>query len=276
MKKKYVQVALCQRASLPNKQDNLAATLAMAEQAVQQHPDVDLIVFPECNDLFPLSRKDSAAAAEPIPGPFTEAISAFASKHRVNIIPGSLLETQPDGRVKNTVPFIDRNGDLLASYAKTHLMDAMSFKESAHVAAGDSVCVFDSDIGRIGILVCYDCRFPELARTMVLDGAEILICPACFPVGSPLPPRTDHWDLLIDAMALQNQTWVCACNQFGEVGRGEHPFGRSRVTDPWGTTVAVAGGREQILFATLDMEYQQQVRERLAVFDNRRPDLYRL
>lgn len=275
MRKQFVRIALCQRGNLPTKAENLAASLAMAERAVQGCADLDLLVFPECNDIFAASWPQAAANAEPVPGPFTEAFADFARRHQVNVIPGSVLESQADGRVKNTVPFLNRSGELAARYEKIHLMDAMQFKESAHVAAGNEICVFDADFGRVGILVCYDLRFPELARSMALAGAEILICPACFPVGTPLPPRTDHWDVLVDAMALQNLTWVCACNQFGAVA-GAQPFGRSRVTDPWGTAVAVAGGREEILYATLDLGYLDEVRQRLATWQNRRPDLYRL
>ena len=96
---------------------------------------------------------------------------------------------------------------------------------------------------------------------------------ACFPLGAPLPVRTEHWDLLIDSMALLNQTWVCAANQLGAVV-SQHPFGRSRITDPWGTAVAVAGGRSGVIYGVLDLEYQRECREQVGGLRNRRPELY--
>jgi Na+-translocating ferredoxin:NAD+ oxidoreductase RnfC subunit len=167
-------------------------------------------------------------------------MSRLARELRVNLVPGSITERTESGKVRNTTVWIDREGEILGRYSKMHLFDALNYRESDHVQAGDEICLLDTDIGRVGIQICYDCRFPELARTQVLKGADLLCVMACFPLGAPLPVRTEHWDLLIDSMALLNQTWVCAANQFGTVA-GQHPFGRSRITDPWGTAVAVAG-----------------------------------
>ena len=135
--------------------------------------------------------------------------------------------------------------------------------------------VFDTDIGRVGILVCYDLRFPELARGMVQDGADILFVPAFFPAGNPLPPRTDHWDTLVNSTALLNLTYVVAVNQYGKMST-ELPFGRSCVVDPWGTVVAQCPNRVSIAYAELDTEYQKQVREKIGSWNNRRPDIYTL
>ncbi|MDA8229611.1 MAG: hypothetical protein M0T74_18310 [Desulfitobacterium hafniense] len=152
-------------------------------------------------------------------------------------------------------------------------MDAMSYKESKYIQPGNSIAVFDTDFGRIGMMVCYDLRFPELARTMALQGADIIFVPAAFPAGSPLPPRTDHWDILTQSTALYNTVYLIAANQFGNVGR-ENPFGRSCIIDPWGTRIVQASGREEIIYGTLDLDYQRSVRESLAVWQNRRPEIY--
>ena len=154
-------------------------------------------------------------------------------------------------------------------------MRAMSYDEGEHVEAGSSPAVFDTDIGRVGMMVCYDLRFPELARGMVQDGADIIFVPAFWPAGAPLPPRTDHWDTLVNCTALLNQTYVVAVNQYGRMST-EIPFGRSCTVDPWGTVIAQCANRVCISYAELDMDYQQQVRERLATWPNRRPDCYTL
>ena len=200
-------------------------------------------------------------------------MSRLARELRVNLVPGSITERTESGKVRNTTVWIDREGEILGRYSKMHLFDALNYRESDHVQAGDEICLLDTDIGRVGIQICYDCRFPELARTQVLKGADLLCVMACFPLGAPLPVRTEHWDLLIDSMALLNQTWVCAANQFGTVA-GQHPFGRSRITDPWGTAVAVAGGRPGVIYGVLDLKYQRECREQVGGLHNRRPELY--
>ncbi|QNL45292.1 hypothetical protein H8790_04550 [Oscillibacter hominis] len=272
--KKLIKVAICQRgATGATPQENLEKSLEMVERAAEGMPGLDLILLPECNNFLAHSREEFQRIAEPIPGPYTDAMAELAKKLHVNLLPGSITEQAEGGKVRNTAAFIDRQGNLLGKYAKIHLFDALGYKESDNMEAGSETCVLDTDFGRVGIQLCYDCRFPELARTLVLDGADILCIMAMFPGGNPLPPRTDHWDTLIDAMALQNQTWVCAANQYGLVG-GEHPFGRSRVVDPWGTPVAVAGNHEDIIYATLDMEYQNACKESMGGLNNRRPDVY--
>ena len=154
-------------------------------------------------------------------------------------------------------------------------MVALGADESLRVEPGDHIEVFDTDIGRVGLMVCYDLRFPEQARSMVLDGADILLVPSEFPSGDVLPPRTDHWDCLVQSTALLNLTYTIAVNQYGHVF-DSRPFGRSMVVDPWGTVIAQCSNKEDIAYAELDMEYQKKVRDSVATWANRRPDLYKL
>lgn len=220
------------------------------------------------------SRDSASELGESIPGPFTEALALHARRREVNVLAGTFAESAADGRVHNTSLFFDRRGEIAGTYRKTHLMDAMRYRESALIAPGDSLSVLDTDVGRVGVMVCYDLRFPEVAQLMVQAGAEIVLVPSAFPAGSPLPPRTDHWDTLTASAALLNQVYVVAVNQYG-ANRAEHFFGRSCVLDPWGTRVAQAGGREEVVHARLDLDYAREVRESLAVQANRRPELYR-
>ena len=124
-------------------------------------------------------------------------------------------------------------------------------------------------------MVCYDLRFPELARTLALRGAEAIAIPSAFPSGQPLPPRTDHWDLLTASTALYNLCYVVAANQFGRLGN-DHPFGRSAIIDPWGIAVAKAQGREDLVVGEIDLEYVKELRRELPTLALRRPDLYEL
>lgn len=266
-----VKVAICQMVGGPSVEDNTAKMAEMVERAVAGRQDLDLIIFPEyCYGCPP------TVAPVPKDGPHTQTIAALAKKYNVNILGGSFARKADNGKAYNTALFYNRQGEVIGEYNKTHLMVALGYDESLDVEPGNELCVFDTDFGRVGMMVCYDLRFPEVARSMVLQGAEIILCPAEFPAGKVLPPRTDHWDVLVRATALQNLTWTVACNNFGTTPAGENPFGRSMCVDPWGTVVAQCGGHEDVVYAEIDLEYQKSVRAGVASWENRRPELYTL
>ena len=124
-------------------------------------------------------------------------------------------------------------------------------------------------------MICYDMRFPELARSLVLAGADLICMCSCWPIGRVLPSRDIHWDTLTKATALYNLTYFAACNVYGEV-RGSFPFGYSRVVDPWGSVIACCSSGTQIVYADLDFEYQSWARNEAATWNNRRPECYKL
>ena len=276
MVKRFVKVALCQRGVTGSKEQNIAETVSMIEEAAEHCPGLDLIIFPEYNYYESLSLEEARANSETMDGRYITEMKKQARRFGVNLIPGSFAETCGE-KVKNTCALIDRSGEVAGSYSKVHLMDAIGIRESDAAVPGDKLGVFDTDFGRIGLMVCFDLRFPEQPRSMVLQGADIIFCAASFPTGSPLPPRTDHWDLLVQSTALLNLTWTCAVNQFGSIcGGTENPFGRSMVVDPWGIVTASALGRRDIVYATLDMQHQKEVRGRVATWNCRTPDIYTL
>ena len=276
MVKRFVKVALCQRGVTGSKEQNIAETVSMIEEAAEHCPGLDLIIFPEYNYYEALSLEEARANSETMDGRYITEMKKQARRFGVNLIPGSFAETCGE-KVKNTCALIDRSGEVAGSYSKVHLMDAIGIRDSDAAVPGDKLGVFDTDFGRIGLMVCFDLRFPEQPRSMVLQGADIIFCAASFPTGSPLPPRTDHWDLLVQSTALLNLTWTCAVNQFGSIcGGTENPFGRSMVVDPWGIVTASALGRRDIVYATLDMQHQKEIRGRVATWNCRRPDIYTL
>lgn len=276
MVKRFVKVALCQRGVTGSKEQNIAETVSMIEEAAEHCPGLDLIIFPEYNYYEALSLEEARANSETMDGRYITEMKKQARRFGVNLIPGSFAETCGE-KVKNTCALIDRSGEVAGSYSKVHLMDAIGIRESDAAVPGDKLGIFDTDFGRIGLMVCFDLRFPEQPRSMVLQGADIIFCAASFPTGSPLPPRTDHWDLLVQSTALLNLTWTCAVNQFGSIcGGTENPFGRSMVVDPWGIVTASALGRRDIVYATLDMQHQKEIRGRVATWNCRRPDIYTL
>lgn len=234
-------------------------------------------MFPEYAYYSPLDKDESIAVAIDLeqPHPFIDGMKDLARQYHVNLIPGSFVEKADDTKVCNAVITINREGKIVGKYRKIHLFDAASYKESAYVEPGNSLCLVDTDFGKIGVMVCYDLRFPELARSMCLQGAEMIICPSEFPCGQPLPSRVDDWDLLVRSTALTNVTYLVAANQFGKV-HNDTPFGRSCLVDPRGVIISAAQGRNCVIFGSIDLEYQQQTQENLAVWSNRKPDLYTL
>jgi len=238
---------------------------------------VDLIVLPEVwtglgyTDAYPYQ-----AMAEPIPGPTTDKLAELARRHGAMIV-GSMYEAAPDGRYFNAAPFIDRDGSILGRYRKTQLFDAENrtdippgMIESKKVAAGDELPVFDTDAGKIGVFVCSDLRFPEIARVEALKGAQILVCCSAF-----LSPRFDHWEFFLRARACENQVFVVASGQFGqEPASGIGFVGRSCVVDPWGVIVAMAPDRECVTVTTIDLALIEEVRYKYPLMLQRRPELY--
>lgn len=249
--------------------------LRMIEEAGAR--GADLIVLPEVwtclgyTDAYPFQD-----AAEPIPGPTTEKLAALARRYRAMIV-GSMYERAADGRYFNTAPFIARDGAILGCYRKTHLFDAQNrtdippgMMESKKVAAGDDLPVFDTDAGKIGVFVCSDLRFPEIARVEALKGARILVCCSAF-----LSPRFDHWEFFLRARACENQVFVVASGQYGhEPASGIGFVGRSCVVDPWGVIVATAPDRECVTVTTIDLDQIEEVKYRYPLMRQRRPSLY--
>lgn len=271
-----MRIALCQRATYTgNKVKNIKETKDMIKQAMNQCNDVDLILFPENNYGEPKQGENLAEYAETPDGEYVTLMKELAKEYRVNLIPGSFSEKAENGLCYNTLPFLDRAGNLLGSYRKVHLFDSLGGRESDLVKPGEEIKLIDTEFGKVGLMICYDMRFPEMARSLAVNGADLICSVACWPVGKVLPSRVEHWDTLTKATALYNLTYLAACNVYGEV-KGSFPFGYSRVIDPWGTVTASCSMGTQIVYADIDFEYQKWVREEIGTFENRRTDVYQL
>lgn len=273
-----VQVALCQMGSVGTPEENMAEMERLFLQAVENsRSELDLIVFPEYCYYTPVDKDDARRIAIDVshPHPFIDRMKELAREYHVNLIPGSFAAVAKDGKVSNHSIMLNREGEEIGFYDKIHLFDAAGYKESSYVEAGSRLCLVDFDFGKVGFEVCYDLRFPEQARTMVLQGADIIVVSSEFPAGQPLPPRTNDWDLLVRSCALTNLTYVAVCNQFGAV-HDDHPFGMSMVVDPRGIAVSSAQGRNCVVYGEIDLEYARTTKKNLAVWENRRPDVYEL
>ena len=244
---------------------NFGKMMAKLDEAATAQPKPDFIVLPEMwNTGYALDRIQSIADEN---GERTKAaISDWCRKHGIAVHAGSIAERNASG-VTNTTYIFDAQGEEIGQYSKIHLFQLMN--EHLHLEAGEQPGRFELGGVAAGTMICYDIRFPELARKLALDGAKILFVPAEWP-----HPRLHHWRTLLQARAIENQMYVVSCNTVGEIG-GASFFGHSMVIDPWGEVIAEAEEKEMIMYADIDLGLVDEVRGRIPVFADRRPTLYR-
>jgi predicted amidohydrolase len=180
------------------------------------------------------------------------------------VIVGSMPEPHGD-KVFNTVHVAD-NGVLAGTYRKLHLFSLLG--EDKAFDSGDQWLLAHTSIGRIGVIICYDLRFPELSRRLALEGASVICVPAQWP-----KPRQEHWRTLLRARAIENQLYVVACNACGLIGKLDF-FGMSMIIDPKGEVLAEADESEREIYAGLDMQAMADWRAQIPCFNDRRPELY--
>jgi omega-amidase len=240
---------------------------AAMEQAMSAAVKPDVIMLPEMwNTGYDLDRIQEIA--DPEAAHARSWLSAFAARHGVHIVGGSVAEIGRDGQVRNTMLVFDREGRETARYSKIHLFRLM--QEEKHLVGGQEAVTFELDGIPCGASICYDIRFPEMSRSLALAGAGLLFVPAEWP-----HPRLHHWRTLLTARAIENQMYVVACNRVGEGGRDRF-FGHSLIIDPWGEIVAEGNEEESIVTGRIRLSLVEEVRARIPVFEDRRPDLYRL
>ncbi len=230
--------------------------------AEKERPDV--IVLPETwnTGFFP---EDLEALADR-DGERTKAVfSPLARELHVNIVCGSVANKRPDG-FYNTAYVFDRSGEVVAQYDKAHLFTPSG--EHEHFRSGSHTCRFDLDGHACGLIICYDIRFPELTRSLALEGIELLFVPAQWPA-----KRTMHLDTLARARAIENQMFLVLCNS---AARDTACGGHSAVIDPWGEYLAQAGGGQETITAQADFTVIDGIRASINVFRDRRPGLYHI
>ena len=244
---------------------NFAHAQALVRAAAErERPDV--IVLPETwntgffpADLAPCADRDGARTKE--------TFSALARELNANIVAGSVADCR-GGKFYNTAYVFDRAGAVVASYDKTHAFTPMG--EQAAFAQGDRLCRFSLEGRDCGLIICYDIRFPELARTLALRGMDLLFVVSQWP-----DKRSLHLQTLSRARAIENQTFLALCNSCGAAGDTRYGGG-SALIDPWGETLAQAGRDEEIIAGDLDFSVIEGIRSSINVFRDRRPELYHI
>ena len=219
---------------------------------------------------------DYHALAEPLgQGPIQHQLSAWAREYGIWLVAGSLPICSSDPsevRVHTTSLVYDEDGRLQGHYHKLHLFDVQvadghgSYRESASFVAGDDWQVVESPLGRLGLSICYDLRFPELYRRLRVAGAEILLVPAAFTKVT----GEAHWLPLLRARAIENQCYVVAANQCGHHGGSRQTWGHSVIIDPWGVVLAEAADKPDLIQAKLERSLLEQIRADMPVMGHAR------
>ncbi|GGP16264.1 carbon-nitrogen hydrolase family protein [Nonomuraea glycinis] len=254
------RIALCQ---IPVSPDPVA-NLTRVREALARAEGADLAIFPEAT-LTRYGRRISELA-EPLDGPFVSGVSEAAREHGLAVIAGTF---EPgEGRVYNTAVAIDRDGAIKGVYRKIHLFDSFGAKESELVAPGAEPTVVELAGIRVGLVICYDVRFPELTRALVDRGAEMFAVIAAWGSG---PLKEDHWVTLARARALENTMWTAAVGQAPNPAEATDGYGvgHSMLIDPLGVVRADLGATPGVQVVELDQEATAPIRATLPCLEHR-------
>jgi omega-amidase len=255
-----IQMNVIQGASKQN-QDQAAQMIAEAAKS-----GAEVVVLPEMwksgYDFGNLSEH-----AETIDGSTASFLAGQSKLHHIYLVGGSFTQ-QNKGHVYNTSLTFDPNGKLINQYSKLHLIGLM--QEDQYLSAGEYYGIFSIGEALASVIICYDLRFPELARAYAIEGASILFVLAQWPV-----QREAHWLALLRARAIENQMYVVGTNVVGH-NENDKFHGKSIIFDPWGEVVAEAGKQKQIVYGEIDLHVVAKIRRDIPVFQDRVPHLYRV
>lgn len=254
-------IAALQMTASASVEKNLAELKLHLMTAKEQ--GVDLLVLPENFALMGQHEQDKLKIAEEEgQGPIQEALRAWAKAFDLWLVAGTIPLKASEGRVKSSCLVFDNQGECRARYDKIHLFDVCieaqeSYQESALIERGDAVVVVDTPLGKLGLSICYDLRFPELFRQLALKGAEIFTLPSAFTV------RTGraHWEVLLRARAIENLCYLVAANEAGLHENGRETYGHSMIIDPWGKILVQEDNKKGIIKAKIDLKILHQYRE---------------
>ena len=272
--KDFLRVLQWQRIVSPDVEKNLKSAETGCCRAKEL--GADLLALPE---MFccPYEAKNFPLYAEPERGRIWSCCASLAAKYGLLLSAGSMPERGADGNIYNTAYVFGPNGQQLAKHRKMHLFDidvpgGQRFFESETLCAGDTVTVFPTEFGPMGLCVCYDARFPELGRLMALRGARLLLVPASFNhTTGPL-----HWELTLRAQAMFNQFFVTGTAAALDSGASYASWGHSLAADPWGRVLAQLESGEGEQIVDINLCESDRVRQQIPLLRHRRTDAYEL
>jgi deaminated glutathione amidase len=269
-----LRIGLAQLNSGESREDNIGS----AQEAISRLAEAgaELIVLPEHADFIGPDDQKAAQAEALETSSYLTAVSGLAADQRCYIHAGSYLE-KDEGRVYNCAVVFGPRGEMLAKYRKLHLFDVeipggKQYRESSVITSGTETALFSIGDFTVGLATCYDLRFPELFRRLVLQGANLILLPAAFT----LQTGRDHWEILLRARAIENQCWVAGIGQWGSAPPHHLCYGRSMVVNPWGLVVAQAQDGITTVMADIDLDSVRDVRTRFPALDHIRRDIFQL
>lgn len=265
------KIALCQMHVVVDKKMNVLKAEKLIKEAANR--GAEIVVLPEMWNC-PYSNDFFASYSETEGGETFEFLSKTAKLLNIYIVGGSIPEREKD-KVYNTSYSFDRNGKLIGKHRKIHLFDidikgGIRFMESETLSAGNQSTVIDTEFGKIGIGICFDVRFPELFRKMTMEGAKLMILPGAFNMTT----GPAHWELTMRARALDNQVYFAACSPARSTEGPYMAYGNSCVANPWGEFCGKTDANESIVYADIDFDYVETIREQLPLLKARKTDVY--
>lgn len=266
-----LKIAVCQLRTELQKEQTVKKAERMVREAAQN--GAQIVCLPEMWSC-PYSKDYFHAFADAENGETQREMSRWARENGIILVGGSIPEKAGD-KLYNTCFVYDKTGAQIARHRKVHLFDVdieggVSFKESNSFAAGDSVCVFDTEYGKMGAIICFDIRFPELVRATANRGAQVIFCPAQFNMTTgPL-----HWELSIRARAMDNELYFVGASAARFEGFDYECWGHSTVAGPFGMVEKTCDETEQILYCDIELDKLSSVRRQLPTFLHLREDVY--
>ncbi len=223
----------------------------------------DFILLPEIFTC-PYDNRCFPAYAQEDGGEVFQFLSNLARDHQCYLIGGSVPEVDEQGKIYNTSYVFDRGGDLIGKHRKVHLFDidvpgGQYFKESDVLTAGDSVTVFDTEFGKVGVCICFDIRFPDLFLTMREMGVRMVFVPAAFNMTT----GPAHWETLFRSRALDQQIFLLGCSPARDTEASYVAYGHSILTDPWGRVINELDEKEGLLSEVIDLDLVDAVRQQI-------------
>jgi predicted amidohydrolase len=263
------RIAIAQVSTSDSKEQNLQNGISLIDEAAKA--GADLLVLPELFmayvtlDQLPASIVE---VAEEVDGPFVTRLAAEVKRKRIHLVVGILERSRKKGKVRNTVVMLGPDGKVIAVHRKLQLFDSFGYKESSRFEPAEDVeGAFETSLGKLGLMTCYELRFPEIARILAIQGADLVIVPTAWVAGRM---KEEHLHTLAKARALENTVFVAVVSQTGRIFTG-----RSVVVDPFGVTIFDAGEAESLATVEVDLDRVKAVRKSLPSLGQIRTDVYK-
>ena len=266
--KNSMKVAIVQFKASTNKETNLKKITDFISKAAKNK--AKLVAFPEFMMFYTSSSqspKQLASLAETIKGNFVSAIAKAAKENQIQVVGSFYEKSSKKDRVYDTSFVVDKSGKVISTYRKIHLYDALGFRESDKMTSGSKIAKpVKTSIGKLGMMICYDLRFPEMSRSLAAAGSEILVAPSAWVKGDM---KEEHWLTINKTRAIENGCYVVAPDQVGNIY-----CGRSVIVDPYGKVLVDMKKKQGIAYADIDLKKIKQTRKVLPLLKNRRTDVY--